>query len=335
MAPIALADLNEPSSRADGIAAPAVRKPSYRIASIPADGIGPEVIDAGIAVLKAVAKKRGTFELDFDHLDWSSDRYKRTGTYLPDNHLEILRAYDAILCVPPFSESSKHKQLTRPSSSSSRSRSFGAVGAPDVPDHISLWGLRLAIAQPLQQYANVRCVPPFSPHLVAPRRSDPSLTFSPCLAAALASFQAPPRRSPTARRACSTGSSSAKTRRASTPGREAARTSATTTRWRPVRSLLLLSLPFSSLLEADQLDELAEVSIFTRHSVRRIARFAFQLAASRPRKMLTFVTKSNAQRSGMVMWDEVMFEVAKDFPNVTLDHMLGPSTSSPSSSSAG
>ena len=65
-----------------------------------------------------------------------------------------------------------------------------------------------------------------------------------------------------------------------------------------------------------------EVSIFTRVGVRRIARFAFQLAQSRPRRKLTYVTKSNAQRNGMVMWDEVMKEVALEFPDVELDHML-------------
>ncbi|GJN87586.1 hypothetical protein Rhopal_000541-T1 [Rhodotorula paludigena] len=221
MAPIALSALNEPS--VEGIAPPAVRKPAYKIASIPADGIGPEVVDAGIAVLKAIAKKRGTFELNFDHLDWSSDRYKQTGSYLPENHLDILRAYDAIL--------------------------FGAVGAPDVPDHISLWGLRLAICQPLQQYANVRRT------RVLPGTSSPLAN-------------------------CKPGQLD----------------------WVIVRE--------------------NKVAIFTRTGIRRIARFAFQLAQSRPRKMLTFVTKSNAQRSGMVLWDEVMYEVAKDFPDVKLDHML-------------
>jgi isocitrate/isopropylmalate dehydrogenase len=66
-----------------------------------------------------------------------------------------------------------------------------------------------------------------------------------------------------------------------------------------------------------------EISIFTRVGVRRIARFAFQLAQSRPRKKLTYVTKSNAQRNGMVMWDEVINEIAEEFPDVELDHMLG------------
>lgn len=65
-----------------------------------------------------------------------------------------------------------------------------------------------------------------------------------------------------------------------------------------------------------------EVSIFTRHGVTRLMRFAFETARSRPRKMLTVVTKSNAQRNGMVLWDEVAAEVAKEFPDVTVDKML-------------
>jgi len=65
-----------------------------------------------------------------------------------------------------------------------------------------------------------------------------------------------------------------------------------------------------------------EVAIFTRAGVSRIMRFAFQLAQSRPRKLLTVVTKSNAQRHGMVMWDEIAAEVSKDFPDVTSDKML-------------
>lgn len=65
-----------------------------------------------------------------------------------------------------------------------------------------------------------------------------------------------------------------------------------------------------------------EVSIFTRHGITRLMRFAFETAQSRPRKLLTVVTKSNAQRNGMVLWDEVAAEVAKEFPDVTVDKML-------------
>src|SRR5439155_786806 len=62
-----------------------------------------------------------------------------------------------------------------------------------------------------------------------------------------------------------------------------------------------------------------EVAVFTRAGVERIHRFAFALAQTRPRKHLTLVTKSNAQRFGMVMWDEIFFEVAKDYPDVKTD----------------
>lgn len=77
---------------------------SYSIASIPADGIGPEVIAAGVDVLQALADTLKTFRLDFHHYDWSSETYRRTGKYIPDGGLEQLKKHDAIF--------------------------FGAVGAP-------------------------------------------------------------------------------------------------------------------------------------------------------------------------------------------------------------
>ena len=91
----------------------------HSIATLGADGIGPEVVNAAVQVLKKLTSLDGSFELDFKDYDWSSETYKKTGKYIPDGGLEELRKHDAIL--------------------------FGAVGAPDVPDHISLWGLRLAI----------------------------------------------------------------------------------------------------------------------------------------------------------------------------------------------
>lgn len=70
---------------------------SYKIASIPADGIGPEVISAGIQVLTTLAKELDEFDLEFEHFPWSSAYYRKHGKYLPDNALKILRGYDAIL----------------------------------------------------------------------------------------------------------------------------------------------------------------------------------------------------------------------------------------------
>lgn len=77
---------------------------TYSIASIPADGIGPEVISAGITVLSALTETLKTFNLDFTNYDWSSETYKKTGKYIPDGGLEDLKKHDAIF--------------------------FGAVGAP-------------------------------------------------------------------------------------------------------------------------------------------------------------------------------------------------------------
>ena len=149
---------------------------------------------------------------------------------------------------------------------------FGAVGAPDVPDHVTLWGLRLAICQPFDQYANVR-----------PTRILPGIK---------ARWRASPPR-------ISTGSSSARIRKANMPARADASHR---------------GLP----------DDVAtEVSIFTRGGVTRIMRFAFALARSRPRKLLTVVTKSNAQRFGMVMWDEIAAEVAPRLPRCHLGQNAG------------
>lgn len=91
MSPVRVAE------KGDGWASAPETKQVYSIASIPADGIGPEVVEAAIAVLKAIAKKRGTFSFDFTNFDWSSEVYKKTGKYVPEGHLDILRQFDAIL----------------------------------------------------------------------------------------------------------------------------------------------------------------------------------------------------------------------------------------------
>ena len=83
------------SSRTDRLAAET--KSQYKIAQIGADGIGPEVIEAGVRVVHAAAKKLGSFKVDFTELDWSSDRYKKTGSYVPDDYIKTLKEHDAIL----------------------------------------------------------------------------------------------------------------------------------------------------------------------------------------------------------------------------------------------
>ncbi|OZC57098.1 tartrate dehydrogenase [Rhodococcus sp. RS1C4] len=117
---------------------------TYRIASIPADGVGAEVVDAGRRVLDVVAgHSGGAFAFEWNEFPWGSEYYAKTGKMMADDGLEILRAYDAIY--------------------------FGAVGWENVPDHVSLWGLRLNITQNFDQWANVRPVK-FLPGVQSPLR---------------------------------------------------------------------------------------------------------------------------------------------------------------------
>ena len=116
----------------------------FRIAAIPADGVGKEVVAAGREVLDALADgSDGAFAFEWTEFDWGSDYYARTGRMMAEDGLEQLRTFDAIY--------------------------FGAVGWPSVPDHISLWGLRLAICQGFDQWANVRPVH-FLPGVTSPLR---------------------------------------------------------------------------------------------------------------------------------------------------------------------
>src|SRR5580704_6129489 len=217
----------------------------YAIAAIPADGIGPEVIAAGLEVLQALTQKAGTFRLNVQKFPWGSDYYKKHGTMMPQNGLELLRPFSAIY--------------------------FGAVGAPDVPDHITLWGLRLAICQGFDQYVNLR------PTRILQGLSSPL-------------------------RDCKQADLDWAIVRENTEGEYSGQ---------------------GGRAHRGFPEEVAtETSIFTRRGVTRIMRFAFQLAQQRPRKLLTVVTKSNAQRHGMVFWDEIAAEVSKKFPDVTWDKML-------------
>lgn len=219
--------------------------PRHRIAVIPADGIGIEVIEASVEVLDALTAGADDLEFEFERFDWGSDRYKRTGRMMPEDGLDTLRPFDAIL--------------------------FGAVGAADVPDHVTLWGLRLEICQGFDQYANVR----------------PTRVFDGI-------------RSPL--RDCEPGDLDWVIVRENTEGEYSGQ---------------------GGRAHRGHPEEVGtEVAIYTRSGVTRIMRYAFERARSRPRKRLTVVTKSNAQRHGMVLWDEVAAEVAGEFPDVTWDKML-------------
>src|SRR5689334_1315878 len=102
---------------------------NHRIALIPGDGIGTEVIPPARAVLDAVGARHG-IGFSYTSHDWSCERYAREGAMMPEDGLDLLRGEDAIL--------------------------LGAVGYPGVPDHVSLWGLLIPIRRGFRQYVNLR-----------------------------------------------------------------------------------------------------------------------------------------------------------------------------------
>jgi len=217
---------------------------NHSIAAIPADGIGKDVIAAGLNVLDALQERCGDFCLEVTAFPWGSDYYRQTGRMMAEDGLERLRAFDAIF--------------------------FGAVGDPQLPDDVTLWGLRLAICQGFDQYANVRPIrllPGIRGPLRDVRPQDVDFVIV---------------------RENSEGEYSGNGGR--------------THRGLP--------------------EEVAtETSIFTRAGVTRIMRYAYELAIRR-RRHLTVVTKSNAQRFGMVLWDEIAAEVGRSYPDVLVDKVL-------------
>jgi tartrate dehydrogenase/decarboxylase / D-malate dehydrogenase len=218
---------------------------SYRIATIPGDGIGKEVVPAGQEVLEALAAQTGRFTFEFENFVWGGDYYREHGVMMPADGLDAIRYKDAIL--------------------------FGSAGDPAIPDHVTLWGLRLKICQGFDQYANVR------PTRILPGIDGPLKRCGPA-----------------------------------------------DLDWVIVRenSEGEYSGVGGRAHQGHPIEVATDVSIMTRAGVERILRFAFRLAASRPRKLLTVITKSNAQRHAMVMWDEIALEISKEFPDVMWDKEL-------------
>jgi tartrate dehydrogenase/decarboxylase / D-malate dehydrogenase len=218
---------------------------TYKIATIPGDGIGKEVVPAGQRVLEALASVSTGFQFEFENFDWGGDYYRQHGLMMPDDGLDALRGKDAIL--------------------------FGSAGDPHIPDHITLWGLRLKICQGFDQYANVR-----------PTRILPGI-------------EGPLKR-------CGPDELNWVIVRENSEGEYAG--------------------VGGRVHQGHPIEAATDVSIMTRAGVERIMRFAFRLARSRPRKLLTVITKSNAQRYAMVMWDEIAVQVSKEFPDVKWDKEL-------------
>ena len=213
----------------------------YSIAVIPGDGIGKEVVPEGLRVLEAAGSRFG-FSFDYRSFDWGCDRYLKTGRLMPEEGMESLRKLDAIY--------------------------FGAVGSPQVPDHISLWGLLIPMRRDLHQYVNLR-----------PVRLLRGIT------------------SPLA-------------------GRTAKDIDFVVIRENNEGEYSEIG---GRLYRGTDDELVVQESIFTKRGVDRILRYAFELAARRPKHHLTSATKSNGIIHTMPYWDERVRAVAASYPTVAWD----------------
>jgi tartrate dehydrogenase/decarboxylase/D-malate dehydrogenase len=213
---------------------------TYRIAVLAGDGIGQEVLPAGVEALTLAAQDHD-FGLTFTDFPWGCEYYLRHGRMMDDDWVDQVRGFDAIY--------------------------FGAIGSPTVADHISAREMILPLRQRLVQYVNLR-----------PMRLMRGIS-SPLGGRTSTDIDMVCVRENSEGEYCGLG------------GR------------------VHIGTP----------NELAEqTGIFTRVGIERIARYAFEIARRRPRKMLASATKSNALQHSMVLWDEVLAEVAADYPDVTL-----------------
>jgi tartrate dehydrogenase/decarboxylase/D-malate dehydrogenase len=211
---------------------------SYAIACIPGDGIGPETVAAARRVLDVVADDAG-FRFEWQEYPWGCDYYLATGSMMDEDGLSALSSADAIL--------------------------LGAVGRPDVPDHISLWGLLIPIRRGFDQYVSLRPVRLLdgvdSPLAAGRDRLDVVIV------------------------------------RENTEG-EYSEIGGRMFRGRP--------------------DEMAiQEAVFTRIGIERITRYAFDVARTRTGKVAS-ATKSNGIIHTMPFWDEVVSEIAAEYPDVEL-----------------
>lgn len=216
-----------------------------RIAVIPGDGIGPEVSGAALRVLSALEGHEAGASFTTESFPWGSDYFLRTGAMLADDALETLAGFDAIL--------------------------FGAVGSREVPDHVTLWGLRLAIVQGFDHAVSLRparLLPGVTGPLAGRGPDDVDLVIV----------------------------------RENTEGE-----------YSGIGGFSRRGLNGEVALQT---------TIYSRAGIERTARYAFDLARLRPAHRLASITKSNASRHASVLWDEVVAEVAADYPDVSWESVL-------------
>jgi tartrate dehydrogenase/decarboxylase/D-malate dehydrogenase len=208
----------------------------YRIAAIPGDGIGKEVVPAAAEVLDAVASAYG-FGLRWDTVPWGCEYYLEHGAMMPADGIKTLRSYDAIF--------------------------LGAVGHPDVPDHVSLWGLLIPIRRGFRQAVNVRPSRVFDAGLSPLAGVDPSVDFVVI--------------------------------RENNEGE--------------------YSTIGGRIYDGTDQDMAIQAAVFTRKGVERVVRYAFDLARTR-RGRLASATKSNGIVHTMPFWDQIVEEIAEQYPDV-------------------
>lgn len=215
----------------------------YDIAVIPGDGIGKEVVDATIPVLERAAERTGS-TIETTVYEWGSDRYLETGRLMPEDGLDDLEGHDAIL--------------------------LGAVGHPDVPDHVTLPGLRLRITKGFRQHICTR----------------PAYLYE--------GVESP-------LRGYSAGDIDLVVYRQNTEGE------------------------YADIGGREHVNFGSEVAVqtalFTRTGTEPLVRAAFEAATRRDGKV-TNVTKSNAQAHGMVFWDDIVAEIAAEYPAVEVERLL-------------
>jgi tartrate dehydrogenase/decarboxylase/D-malate dehydrogenase len=219
-------------------------KKLYRIAVIPGDGIGTEVISEGVKCLNTLSEITEEIQFEFEYLPWGSEYYLQHGRMMPEDGLEILKRFDAIY--------------------------LGAVGDPRIPDDVTLHGLLLPIKFGFDLYVGLRPVYLFR-GVECPLRDVSEEEIDIVVV------------------------------RENTEGEYS---------------------NVGGIVGIEERELAIQSGLFTRKGIERIITFAFEYAREKGRKKVTSVTKSNAQRYGMVLWDRIFKEVASRFPEVRTESKL-------------
>jgi tartrate dehydrogenase/decarboxylase/D-malate dehydrogenase len=219
-------------------------KRSHRIAVIPGDGIGKEVVSEGLKCLNALSEIFEGIPFEFQTFPWSSQYYLQHGRMMPEDGLEILKDFDAIY--------------------------LGAVGDPRIPDDVTLHGLLLPIKWEFDLYVGLRPVYLF-PGIESPLANISGDEIDIVVV------------------------------RENTEGEYS---------------------NIGGIVGVEESELAIQSGLFTRKGIDRIITFAFDYAREKGRKKVTSVTKSNAQRYGMVLWDRIFKEVSADYPDIRAESKL-------------